>query len=101
MVRGYFDIKRDTAVIKTGGFFCEAGLVGRPLDDRSPDPRYCLGCCEFLKAEAELVTRRKMRPKVGARSTTPTKKTKTNEKTGRPLNVIVDTIQQRFLGPPE
>ena len=32
-------------------FFCHACLVHRPVDDRSPDERYCQQCFEFLSDE--------------------------------------------------
>lgn len=51
----YFDIKRDTVIISQGGFFCQGCLIGKPMDDQSPDPRYCVECYEFLCKEAELV----------------------------------------------
>jgi len=54
MQRNYFDIERDNQF----PCFCEACLVGKPLDDMSPDPRYCLNCFEFLTQEAELITGR-------------------------------------------
>lgn len=44
--------KHDREIIDAGGFYCAACLVDKPLDDRSPDPRYCLGCYEFLLSEA-------------------------------------------------
>jgi hypothetical protein len=53
MREGYFSSARDRAIIEVGGFFCEACLVGKPMDDVSPDPRYCRGCYDFLKAEAD------------------------------------------------
>lgn len=55
----YFSAVRDREVIEAGGFFCQACLVGKPLDDRSADPRYCLGCYEFLRDEAKLERRTK------------------------------------------
>lgn len=59
MGKGYFDIKRDIEIEKAGGFFCEACLVGKPMDDQSPDPRYCLSCYELLIKEAELDSSRR------------------------------------------
>jgi len=50
----HFDSQHDAEVINNGGFFCEACLTGKLLDDQSPDPRYCLGCYEFLLTEVEL-----------------------------------------------
>lgn len=50
-----FDIKGDIATEKVGGFFCGACLMGKPLDDISPDPRYCQGCYEFLNQEATIL----------------------------------------------
>jgi len=49
MKKGYFDIKRDTATVKAGGFFCQACLVGRSAGEQSPDKRYCQGCYDFLQ----------------------------------------------------
>jgi hypothetical protein len=52
-----FDIKRDNELIAAGThFWCEACLVARPLDDRSPDERYCQDCYDFLRKEAEMLT---------------------------------------------
>jgi hypothetical protein len=49
-------VKRDNQLIAAGThFWCEACLVARPLDDRSPDPRYCQGCYEFLLKEAKML----------------------------------------------
>lgn len=52
---GYFSIKRDNEIIAAGDFFCQACVVGKPLDDQSPDPRYCISCYEVLLKEAELL----------------------------------------------
>lgn len=54
-ISGYFDFKRDTKIVNAGGFFCQACLVGKPLDDISPDSRYCRGCYEFLNKEASIL----------------------------------------------
>lgn len=51
-VNGYFDSKRDSAIITAGGFFCHACIVGKPADDMSSDSRYCIQCFEYLTAEA-------------------------------------------------
>jgi len=51
MEEGYFSIKRDMAIVRAGGFFCQGCLVGKPMDDKSPDLRYCLSCYEFLTEE--------------------------------------------------
>lgn len=51
---GYFDVKRNIAIINAGGFFCQGCLVGKPTGEVSPDPRYCQGCYEFLLKEAEM-----------------------------------------------
>ena len=53
----YFDIKHDGAIINTGGFWCEACLIGKPgSDTRSPDPRYCQDCYGFLLKEAKMLS---------------------------------------------
>ena len=49
MKNRYFDIKRDMAIAKAGGFFCQACLVGKPAGEQSPDGRYCQGCYAFLQ----------------------------------------------------
>lgn len=51
----YFSIKRDHEVIDAGGFYCCSCLVGRPLDDRSPDLRYCQGCYDIMAAEKDFL----------------------------------------------
>lgn len=53
--RTYFDSRRDAEVITAGGFFCQACLVGKPVEERSMDSRYCQGCYEFLKEELKKV----------------------------------------------
>lgn len=51
---GYmFNIQKDHAVIDAGGFWCKACCVGRPAAEQSPDLRYCQGCYDILKREAE------------------------------------------------
>ena len=47
-----FSSKRDAEIIAEGGFLCQACVVAKPLDDLSPDDRYCQGCYDFLMAEA-------------------------------------------------
>ena len=54
-----FNVKQDIEIEKAGGFWCEACLTGKPAAEQSPDPRYCHGCYEFLKAEAKLLPRTK------------------------------------------
>jgi len=49
-----FDTKRDNELIAAGThFYCEGCLVAKPIADRSPDPRYCRDCNDFLAGEAE------------------------------------------------
>lgn len=53
---GIFDSKRDCEFIAAGThFFCQTCLVARPVSDRSPDPRYCWGCYDFLAEEAKML----------------------------------------------
>lgn len=59
---GYFDIKRDSAIINAGGFFCQACLVGKPQTESSPDRRYCQGCYDFLLKEATMLQGAKRKP---------------------------------------
>ena len=56
-MRKRFDINQDFAVIKEGGFFCQACLIGREKTMLSPDPRYCQGCYDFLREAMETDTR--------------------------------------------
>lgn len=57
-----FDCQRDARIIVSGGFWCEACLVGKPKDDQSRDPRYCQGCFDFLLKEAKLIPPGKGKP---------------------------------------
>lgn len=43
------------ALENAGDFFCKACLGVKTVDERSPDPRYCQGCYDFLTKEAELL----------------------------------------------
>ena len=54
---GYFDIKKDSLLIHRGTtqFWCSACLQAQPLDDISPDKRYCQSCCDYLIEEAKLL----------------------------------------------
>jgi hypothetical protein len=53
---GYFDCKQDNELIATGThFWCQTCLIARPIDDQSPDSRYCQSCYEFLLKEAEML----------------------------------------------
>jgi len=56
---GYFDVKRDIAIEKAGGFWCHACLVSHPAAEQSADPRYCQGCYDFLLKEAEILPKTK------------------------------------------
>ena len=54
-----FDSKRDKELFAAGThFWCEGCLIARPLDARSPDPRYCQGCHDFLSEEASHLSRK-------------------------------------------
>ncbi len=51
VIRGQFDIRRDIAICNAGGFFCGACLTGKPVSERSRNPRYCLTCYESMRQE--------------------------------------------------
>lgn len=53
--RGYFSTERDREIEKAGGFWCHTCLVSHLAREQSPDPRYCMGCYEFLLKEAEML----------------------------------------------
>lgn len=50
---------------RASDFFCQGCLEDKPLEDISPDPRYCFGCHEVLSAEAKMLPgiKRKWVPK--------------------------------------
>ena len=70
-----FKIKRDIAIENIGGFFCQACLVGKTIDEMSPDRRYCQGCYKVLLNEAEMLTghdvRATWRPKIAPEKPAP------------------------------
>lgn len=48
-----FDCARDTQQIEAGThFFCQTHQTAVPVENRSPDPRYCQDCYNFLKRVA-------------------------------------------------
>ena len=51
----YFCAEHDREIENIGGFWCHACLIGKPMIEQSPDPRYCQGCYEFLLEEAEML----------------------------------------------
>ena len=57
-----FDIKQDTYLVNACGFFCLACLIAMPVNEQSPDSRYCQGCYQFLRAEAELLPVKHKKP---------------------------------------
>jgi len=70
----YFNIKQDNELIATSThFWCQACVVARLLVEQSPDPRYCWGCYEVLKIEAEMQRTRRAAwiPKNMSHKTTP------------------------------
>jgi len=70
----YFNIEQDNLLINDGGhFWCQACVVARSLINQSPDPRYCWGCYEVLKVEAEMQRTRRAAwiPKNMSHKTTP------------------------------
>lgn len=56
MPEGYFNTERDNALITAGThFWCHGHLTAVPIDEQSPDSRYCEGCYKFLCKEAEML----------------------------------------------
>ena len=54
-----FDRTEENELIATGAYFwCSGHLSVCPVTERSPDPRYCRGCYDFLKEEAKLLRSR-------------------------------------------
>lgn len=101
-ITGYFSIERDQEIANNGGFFCQACLVGKPLDDISPDPRYCLGCYEVLSAEAIMVQgiKRKWVPKAPSAKIGRKKEVKVEKGVGAVLP-IMSTIKHEEKKPPK
>ena len=48
--------KQGDLVLGNGSFFCEACLVDKLVEQRSPDSRYCQDCYDFLTGEAKLLS---------------------------------------------
>jgi hypothetical protein len=95
---GYFDIERDIAKEKRGGFFCHACLAGHQKARRSPDPRYCQGCYDFLVKEAEILpkTRRpKWIPKAPQKASAPRKPHKKQYQIPQHGGRIVSTLESK------
>ncbi len=92
----YFDIKRENELIGNDGshFWCEACVVARPLYDKSPDPRYCLGCYGVLSHEAEMQPTRRAAwmPKNMSHETTPEATQTAPEGQGVVAKVVQPTI---------
>lgn len=59
MTNKLFSIAQDKRIIEDGGFFCEACIVAKPLDDQSKDPRLCFTCYEVLHGEGTGETKSK------------------------------------------
>jgi len=54
-VNRYFNIQKDKAIIKKGGFMCNGCLIGKPLSQQSPkDARYCVDCQPIIEYEYAL-----------------------------------------------
>lgn len=51
-----FNSRRDKGVIAAGThFWCQGHLTARSVTDRSPDPRYCQSCYDFLLNEYQIM----------------------------------------------
>jgi uncharacterized paraquat-inducible protein A len=48
-----FSAVTDRETTDAGGFFCEACLVSKSFDYKSPDARYCQRCYDSLSQAAE------------------------------------------------
>ena len=58
-----FDVARDAAEIRQGGFFCRACLTGQPSRKASPrDSRYCRSCQPIILAEYTTIAKRRGKP---------------------------------------
>ena len=53
MANSLFSATKDREVVEASGFLCQSCLVGKSLDDQSPDPRYCQFCFEILLEEVK------------------------------------------------
>ena len=51
-----FDVERDKVLINAGThFLCVTHQIALPIEQQSPDNRYCLTCYNFLLEEAKLI----------------------------------------------
>jgi hypothetical protein len=51
-----FDTSRDNEQIADGThFYCKTHLCAVLISERSPDPSYCKGCCDFLLKEWDVI----------------------------------------------
>lgn len=69
-----FSSESDIEIEQAGGFFCEACLIGKPINEQSPDPRYCQDCYTLLLNEARMDTNRRSadwKPKKLSKKPTP------------------------------
>jgi len=63
IARGSFDSRRDGILIAAGThFFCGGHLSAVPIEDSSPDPRYCRSCYIFLLIEARALPPKARKP---------------------------------------
>jgi hypothetical protein len=52
-----FNADQDADLIAAGThFYCKTHMTARPNSEKSPDPRYCQGCYEFLLNEAAMLS---------------------------------------------
>ena len=96
-----FDNKRDKELIATGSYFyCEGCLAARPLDNQSPDSRYCQGCYNFLAKEAEEVGTKKKAWVPKYAETAPAVETRATTTQDTAAKIKGDTIQDHTTLPP-
>ena len=100
MPSNYFDIKRDMAIVKADGFFCQTCLVGKPHSEQSPDPRYCQGCYDFLLKEAEMLPRNKRPAWIPKRKTAPKKQYQVSQVGGRNMSTLESKKVEVDIIPP-
>lgn len=90
--KDYFNLERDSKIIKAGGFFCNACLTGKPTSGRSPDLHYCQGCYDVLLKEVNMLIASDKRHRPSWIPTKPSSKASQGEKVSADIQRVGSAI---------